>query len=215
MIFQNPGLLGVILAGGQGKRLGFREKAFEMIAGTTCLARVRARLADQIPLIAVSTSSNAELWRACDLPILPDVSANERQGPLSGILSSLRYAGELGCAGIIAAPVDTPFLPMDLVARLSRALDDSNADIAVAASDRVIPVVGLWRASLLPAVEAAFREGIRAPRTLIDQLSSVVVTWPSTPFDPFANLNEERDRGVLELMAQTFDGLQSGHPRFG
>jgi molybdopterin-guanine dinucleotide biosynthesis protein A len=51
----------------------------------------------------------------------------------------------LDCPYVVSVATDTPFLPVDLVARLAEGLDEAGADLSCAASGgRSHPVFGLW-----------------------------------------------------------------------
>ncbi|MGL5010390.1 MAG: NTP transferase domain-containing protein, partial [Paracoccaceae bacterium] len=78
-------LFGVILAGGQGLRMGGADKALLPLAGQPLLAHVIARLEPQVERLAVSANGDAARLAAFSLPVLPDDDAS--MGPLSGILA--------------------------------------------------------------------------------------------------------------------------------
>ena len=59
-------------------------------------------------------------YSACGLDSIDDALSGQL-GPLAGIHAAMRWAERLGCPTVVTAPVDTPFLPRDLVVRLTEA----------------------------------------------------------------------------------------------
>ncbi|TMV51016.1 molybdenum cofactor guanylyltransferase, partial [Thioclava sp. BHET1] len=138
-------IAGVILAGGQSRRMGGDPKGLRPLAGRPMIAHVIARIAPQLGPLAIN--ANAPGYEGFGLPILPD-SLPDFPGPLAGILTGLDWAAGLpGITHLMTVATDTPFLPRDLVARLAGAAEGSRP--ALAASDTGLhPVIGLWPVDL-------------------------------------------------------------------
>ncbi|MBJ2151096.1 molybdenum cofactor guanylyltransferase MobA [Paracoccus sp. IB05] len=112
-------LFAVILAGGQGRRMGGADKALLPLAGQPLIAHVIARLQPQARRLLISANGDAARFAFTGLEVLPDETS---LGPLAGILAGLRAAQAAGGTALVSAPVDAPFLPGDLIARLATAL---------------------------------------------------------------------------------------------
>lgn len=157
------GPAGVILAGGLGRRLG-GDKALRLLAGRPLAAHVAARLSPQVGPLWLNTGATDEerVRLSClGLPLRPDPVPG-RPGPLAGVLAGLDAAAELGLSGVVSAPTDTPFLPVDLVARLCTAAGPDGVAIAAQRTDgmlRLHPVCALWPVRLRPALRAALAAG--------------------------------------------------------
>ncbi len=109
--------------------------------------------------------------KAFNLPVIPD-AIEGNAGPLAGLHASLSWAlGKTpGARYIASVPADTPFLPLDLVARLVAAVQATGASSAIAASmGRQHPVVGLWDVSLLGNLGEALHFGMRAMHRFAEQ----------------------------------------------
>ncbi len=193
-------VLGVILAGGEGSRLGGADKALEVVAGRTCLDRVISRLGPQVEALVLVAHGEPKSYAAYGVPVLRDAGWPARDGPLAGVIAGLEAAAAGGFDAALTAAVDTPFFPPDLRARLAAGLGAAGPSIAQS-SERAHPVFGIWPAALAPAALAAFEAGERSPDRLSQRLGRTLVSWRAEPFDPFVNLNTPQDRARLEAIA--------------
>ncbi len=197
----NSKIAGVILAGGRSTRMG-REKALIPLAGEPVIARVIARLSPQVGRAVLNANGDAARFAAFGLPVIADrpVRGNEAPGPLAGILAGLTWARLEGFSHIVTVPADAPFLPDDLVARLTEGLGPSEA--AMAQSETGLePLFALWPVEALAALEKRFASGERAPRRVLRDVKHRVVTfetYPAAP-DPFFNLNRLDDVAAAEF----------------
>ena len=106
-------------------------------------------------------------------------------------------------ADIVTVPADTPFVPRDLVARLSEARAAAGADIAVARSgERDHHAIALWPVTLRGELRRALvEEELRKVAAFIERFKHVAVEWPTEPYDPFFNVNRPEDVARAEAMA--------------
>ena len=112
-----PPVLGLILAGGQARRMGGGDKPLLRLAGRTLLDRVAERLAPQCAAgLALSANGDPARFGGFPGPVLPDPVPGQ-PGPLAGILAGLEHAAARGIAAVVSVSGDAPFLPHDLVAR--------------------------------------------------------------------------------------------------
>ena len=206
---ESRGAPGVVLAGGLARRMGGGDKPLREIGGRTILARVIARLEPQCECLVINANGDPRRFASFGLPVIAD-SVKDTPGPLAGILAGLDWAAanRPNAAFVLSAPGDCPFLPRDLVARLSQALIAENAELAVAASQgQSHPVVGLWSVALRAALrEALVVEGVRKVHHWTARFRLATVTWPADPLDPFFNANTVDDLGEAERLAAIDDG---------
>jgi len=186
-------LLGVILAGGAGRRIG-GGKPFVPLAGRPLIAHVMDRLAPQCTRLAVNANGPAEPYATLGLPVIAD-GDEPGLGPLSGILAAIDWAAAQGADRVLTAPVDTPFLPHDLALRLAGA----NAPIALAATaDGVHGTCGLWRVDLRDRLAAALASGLRKVTAFTEAHGALPVVFPDTRPPPFFNVNSPEDLEAAE-----------------
>jgi molybdopterin-guanine dinucleotide biosynthesis protein A len=193
--------LGLILAGGQGRRMGGADKALVVLGGRPIVSHVVERLTPQCAALALSANGDPARFSAFGLPVLAD-GLPGFLGPLAGILAGMEWARAWRPAAnyVASLPVDAPFAPTDFVARLHAARRGADADIVMAASGgRSHRVAALWRAELGCALRRALEiEGVRKVEAFAARHRVAVVEWPAEPIDPFFNINTPQDLADAE-----------------
>ncbi|MGA9826216.1 MAG: molybdenum cofactor guanylyltransferase MobA [Methylocystis sp.] len=195
---------GIILAGGQARRLGGVDKALIAVGGEPILTRLARRLGDQCVGLALNANGDPTRFAGFGLVVVADDIA-DFAGPLAGVLAGMDYvaANFAGILDIVTVPADTPFIPRDLVARLSKARAAVGADIAVARSgERDHHAIALWPVSLRGELRRALvEEKLRRVAAFIERFKHVAVDWPTEPYDPFFNVNRPEDVERAEAAA--------------
>lgn len=192
-----PAITGVILAGGQGSRMGGVDKGLVDLAGRPLVAHVLDALRPQVDDIIISANRSLDQYRAFGYPVVTDAEAGF-QGPLAGMAAALARVGTPLAAFV---PCDGPALPPDLVDRLRRALDDAGAEVAVAHDgERLQPAHALVRAELAGNLAEAVAAGERRIAFWFRSRRTVEVNF-SDEAAAFANVNtpEERERLATQL----------------
>src|SRR4051794_25057924 len=108
---------GLVLAGGQGRRMGAVDKGLQPLHGRPLVAHVIERLAPQVATIVVSANRHLDRYARFGHRVVTDEVADEVAGAVArdaGPLAGL-YAGLVACdtAFLVVAPCDAPFLPLD------------------------------------------------------------------------------------------------------
>ncbi|HET7312775.1 molybdenum cofactor guanylyltransferase MobA [Salinisphaera sp.] len=180
-----------ILAGGEGRRLGGADKGWYEVAGRPLIEHTLARVRPQAGGIVISANRSLSRYRSLGYTVHGD-DTDEYRGPLAGIASMLEVAVT---PYVLIVPVDTPMLPLDLVARLADAMKP-NIDLAVARTpDSLHPLHALMRRSLLGDVRAALFFGRRRVTEWQQQTARVPVDWPDG--EDFVNINRAQDAEAL------------------
>ncbi|RVT87261.1 molybdenum cofactor guanylyltransferase MobA [Rhodobacteraceae bacterium CCMM004] len=198
-------LLGVILAGGQARRMGGGDKGRTLVAGRSLIDRVVDRLAPQVAGLALNANGDPTRFADLGLPVLPD-SVGGHPGPLAGVLAGLDWAAGQGAAAIVTAAADTPFFPEDLAARLTAAAQAADTPIALAATPDPVrgtvrhPTFGLWPVALRDDLRAALADGVRKVVLWTDRHGAATALFDA-PGEPFFNVNTPEDLARAEALA--------------
>jgi molybdopterin-guanine dinucleotide biosynthesis protein A len=184
----------LVLAGGRGTRMGEVDKGLQPFRGQPMVARVLARLGPQADELIINANRNIEAYAAFGHPVVAD-AIDGFAGPLAGLHIGMTVASHPLLA---TAPCDSPFLPLDLVARLHAALDAHQADLAVAKTfSQAHPVFCLTRRDLAPHLHAFLASGQRKIDKWYSTLSVVEVNFDDEEA-AFANINTRDELAALE-----------------
>jgi molybdopterin-guanine dinucleotide biosynthesis protein A len=196
-----PMIAGVVLAGGRSSRMGGRDKAFVPLVGMPLIGHVTARLRPQVAELAISAGADPSRFAALGPSVLADPVAG-LPGPLAGLLAGLRWAQARGFTHIATAAVDTPFLPLDLVAHLASGARPDGVAVARSAG-RVHPVFALVPVGLADDLEGFLASGgsRRAGDWLARHDPAVVDFAFVEGIDPFFNINTPEDLALAEAKA--------------
>jgi len=190
-------ITGVLLAGGQGSRMGGVDKGLVELAGQPMAAHVLERLGPQVDELIINANQNAEAYAAFGHPVFGD-DIPGYAGPLAGLHAALVRASH---PLVVTAPCDSPFLPSDLVERLHQALRAQDADLAVAKTfDQAHPVFCLCRSRLASHLHDFLSSGGRRIDRWYGSLNVVEVAFDDEEA-AFRNINTRE-----ELVAAA-DGL--------
>ena len=184
------GITGIVLAGGQGRRMGGVDKGLQLLHGKPMVAHVLARLAPQVSEILINANQNLDDYGRFGHRVIPDAIGGFA-GPLAGLHAGLGAAShELA----LTAPCDSPFLPLDLYSRLREKL--AGNDLAVAKTgDQPHPVFALVRTSVKQNLERFLAGGGRKIDAWYASLKVIEVAFDDEA-DAFRNINtrEELER---------------------
>ena len=196
--------LGLVLAGGLARRMGGGDKARIRIGGKTILERVLVRLGPQCSAVIINANGDPARFADTRLPVVAD-DVPDFAGPLAGILAGLDWAAAHApdIADVVSVPGDCPFLPGDLVARLSAARRAEGAPLACARSGEWLhPVAGLWPVALRHDLRNALvEEKLHKIETWTARHGVAIADWPDKPVDPFFNVNTPADAAEAERIA--------------
>ena len=199
-------IVGLLLAGGQSRRMGGGDKALRLLAGQTLLDRVIDRMRPQVAALVLNANGDPTRFARFGLPVVAD-SVADFAGPLAGVLAGLDWtaANRPDCTLVVSIATDAPFLPADLVARLIKGMNAQGAALACAASGgQPHPVIGLWPVRLRDELRhALIAEGIRKVDVWTARYPLATVAFPDEigGIDPFFNANrpEDLDRAAALL----------------
>lgn len=151
-------ITGLILAGGRGSRMGSVDKGLQPFKGKAMVAHVLARLQPQVDEVLINANRSIDEYAALGYRVIAD-AIDGFAGPLAGLHIGMTHAAH---PLVATTPCDSPFLPLDLIARLAKAMQKEDADLAVAKTfDQPHPVFCLVKTSLSPHLQAFLESGQR------------------------------------------------------
>jgi molybdopterin-guanine dinucleotide biosynthesis protein A len=174
---------GIILAGGQGRRMGGVDKGLQLLHGRPMIAAVLARLAPQVSEILINANQNLDAYAKFGHRVVPDAIGGFA-GPLAGLHACL---GEARHELVMTVPCDSPFLPLDLLARLRKHLGENDLAVAKTGS-QAHPVFSLVRASVHDHLSKFLSSGGRKIDAWYSTLEVVEVDFDDEA-EAFRNIN--------------------------
>ncbi len=178
---------GIVLAGGQGRRMGGVDKGLQLLRGKPMVAWALERLTPQVAEVIVNANQNLEAYAAFGHRVVPDAIGGFA-GPLAGLHAGLSAVSH---PLAVTVPCDSPFLPLDLVARLQAALKAN--ELAVAKTgDQAHPVFSLVRTSVREHLERFLSGGGRKIDAWYATLKVVEVSFDDES-DAFRNINTREE----------------------
>ena len=185
---------GLILAGGQGRRMGGVDKGLQRLRGRPMVEWVLERLAPQVAEVVVNANQNQAEYARFGCRVVSD-EIGGFAGPLAGLHVGLKASVQ---PFLVTVPCDSPFLPRDLVTRLHAALAADRAELAVAKTgDQPHPVFALVRASLAGHLAEFLQAGGRKIDAWYASLRVVEVPFDDQP-DAFSNINTRDELAEFE-----------------
>ena len=200
-------ITGLILAGGRGSRMGGVDKGLQSYNGLPMALHTLTRLqiGGSVGQVMINANRNLAAYESFGAAVWPDVLA-DYAGPLAGFLTGLERCET---PYLVTVPCDTPRLPLDLVPRLVRAMQDQDAEIAMAAAPeagaegqlqlRPQPVFCLLRVSLLESLVAFTHEGGRKIDAWTARHNTVLTPFNLPGDDPRAFFNANTLAELREL----------------
>lgn len=205
-------IVGVVLAGGQSRRMGGGDKTLKLLAGKTILQHVIDRVRPQVATLILNANGDSSRFSDYGAAIVPD-SVEGFAGPLAGILAGMEWAAKNApaCTWLASFAADAPFLSKDLVRCLHQAVVTAGASLACARSGgRAHPVFGLWPLGLRGDLRRALvDEDMRKIDLWTSRYSLAHVDFSTQPIDPFFNINRPEDLDAAEAVVSCRRALSS------
>ncbi len=192
-----PKITALILAGGRGSRMGNVDKGLQLFNGKPMVAQVLERLTPQVDEVIINANRSLDAYKTFGHRVIPDV-IDGFVGPLAGLQVGLLHATH---PLVVTVPCDSPFLPLDLVARLLAALQNNQADLAVAKTfKQVHPVFCLVKCNLESHLHSFIETGQRKIDKWYETLNVVEVSFDDVE-SAFMNINTREELNRLEKPA--------------
>ena len=194
MTISTDDITAVILAGGQGRRMGGQDKGLLEFDGRPLIETLIEALRRQTSAILINANRNLEAYAGYGLPVISD-RFEDYQGPLAGFASVMQA---VDTAFILTLPCDGPWLADDYLDRFIERHNASGAPICVAFDgERLQPVHALIRCDLVDSLNRFLESGERKIDRWYSRHDFVQTDFADCP-DMFRNINTPQDRQRLE-----------------
>lgn len=203
--------VGVILAGGNGTRMGGQDKGLMEINGRKLVEFAIEALKPQVSDIVVSANRNIHEYQKFASHVISDISP-QYHGPLAGIFSVMLFLDKSTrnsdpVSDLLVIPCDMPLLPADLTARLYKARGGNinrHKAVIVDDGDRLQPLCGLLPMVLKPHLEAFLNSGHRKVTHWLQSIDVLTANF-SDEKSKFININSPENLSVLEALLESND----------
>lgn len=170
MAAEFPALTGLILAGGEGRRMGGQDKGLMPFHGRPLVAWVADALRGQVGRVLIVANRNTEAYAQYG-EVIRDLRPGFA-GPLAGIEAGLSAAAP---GWILSCPVDAPLLPADYAARMLGGSTHPAHSAAGFCDGHLQPVYCVLPASVLPSLRSFLDAGERKAGKWLDSLPATRV----------------------------------------
>ena len=189
--------IGLILAGGRGSRMGFKDKPFLRIGGRTIAQWILSQSEKHIDEFLFSLKQEHTKYDQFGHPIVCDISKLST-GPLIGIYSAMEFLhqkrGQNESTYILTFPGDVPFFPETLIPTLMHQVEKNALDLVVARSEQHLqPLFAAWALSAREKVKKFIDKGFVGPRQILHHLNHQSVFFETKSELEFLNINTEQD----------------------
>lgn len=202
-------ITGVILAGGQSRRMGGGDKFLKKVANKTILDHVINQFSKQCETLIISANGDHSRLESFNLPIVKD-PIDDDMGPLSGILAAMLWSqsNTPSHTHILSVAADSPLFPLNYSDNMLKRANEfeKNAIILAKSRGRHHPIFGLWPIECANDLQSFLETGGRKIRAWTDTQPNGTIEFPDllihdTSIDPFFNINEPED---LETFIQLY-----------
>lgn len=197
-----PSITTVILAGGAARRMGGEDKGLIELNGKALVAHVIERLLPQSSSLLLNCNRSQEKYAQFGYPLITDTLSGGL-GPLAGVVSALEQSSS---DYLLSVPCDAPLLPLDLVARMLRTMEQEGADACtVSDGERLHPVVLLVKRHLLPGLRSYLADGGRKVHDWFYSVPHCSTDFSDQP-EAFININTPEQLAALQQRLQHHAG---------
>lgn len=193
-----PQRVGVVLAGGMGRRYGM-PKAEVTYEGETLAERAAKTLWPHCASVLISVAHQSSL-KFKDYDVVED-PAPGNQGPLAGISQAYELSGT---SDLLVLACDYPLVDHEWMGALIE-VARPDADLIMPTEPRGVdhPLIGIWRRTARPAVTEALNENRFRVRSILPDLDvhrvpAAVLPAPPYPRERLLNLNRAEDWKTIE-----------------
>lgn len=183
MLIPPSDITGVVLCGGEARRMGGANKPLLDLFGRPLVAHVLERLTPQVGHVIISANRAVDDYRAFAHPVITDDSPG--LGPLGGLAS---VAAQVSTPWMFCCPGDAPRLAPDVVSRLGAAWDEQSEAVYPHDGERPQYLFLLVRPDALGSLGEYLESGRRSVHGWLEAMVAQAVAMPEIA-ESFTNVN--------------------------
>jgi molybdopterin-guanine dinucleotide biosynthesis protein A len=193
-------LSGLILAGGEGRRMAGRDKGLISLANKPLVEYAIECLQPLVDDLSISCNRNQELYQDYQLNCVADENVNAGfQGPMAGLVAGLKNAKH---DWLLVMPCDTPLMTTDVMVQLISCLKangpNQEMQAIIFSHQGLQPLHGLYHRSMLPVFEQSLLENKNALQRLLRSLPKVSMHQADECGFSFNNANDAEELAMIE-----------------
>ncbi|TNE76037.1 MAG: molybdenum cofactor guanylyltransferase [Gammaproteobacteria bacterium] len=190
----NNDIVGLLLAGGKGTRMGGHDKGLLNWKGRPMAEWVYRALKSVVAPILISANRSLSAYeQMAPGHVYPDTPDNTGEGPLAGLLRGLIEAEHLGAQAVLVCPCDTPDItPATLSALVEAWKIQPDRPVVAECDGRTHPLHGVYPVSVLAQLGEWLGSGNRRVMKFAESVNAVVVDCPEAGA-AFRNRNRPED----------------------
>lgn len=213
MVVSDALLSGLILAGGEGRRMAGRDKGLISLVQKPLVEYAIECIAPLVDDLTISCNRNRELYQGYQLDCIfdnkmdkqADKNSESSQGPMAGLVAGLQHAKH---DWLLVMPCDTPLMTTAIMAQLSTQLstylksnESSDSVQAIIFSHQGLqPLHGLYHRSMLPIFEQCLAENKNALQRLLRSMDTIKIVDASDAELNFNNANDSEELNTIERL---------------
>jgi len=200
-------LSGLILAGGEGRRMAGRDKGLISLLQKPLVEYAIDCMTPLVDDLSISCNRNRELYKGYQLACLSDkqtgqeTSIGSYQGPMAGLAAGLRHAKH---EWLLVMPCDTPLMTTSIMSQLLNCIKvtgpSEEMQAIIFSHQGLQPLHGLYHRSMLPIFEQCLAENKNALQRLLRSMSKVSMHQAIDCGFSFNNANDPEELAVIESL---------------
>jgi molybdenum cofactor guanylyltransferase len=200
MISKQTTLAGVILAGGQARRMDNADKGLVNLNDKPLVSYIISALSQVVDNIYISANRNVKSYENLGYPVITD-QTQDFSGPLAGILSAMHTTQ---ADILLVVPCDSPLIKAQHLQQLLNTLSIKEIDATVAFDgERLHPVFLALNTSLKDSLAIYLASGERKVETWLKQ-QRWGITDLSDDKAVFTNINTYQELATLEAQLKLY-----------
>lgn len=197
-------LSGLILAGGEGRRMAGRDKGLISLSQKPLVEYAIECITPLVDDLTISCNRNRELYQGYQLDCISDNTLDNvdgYQGPMAGLAAGLQHAKH---DWLLVMPCDTPLMSSQVMAQLVESLNakkpHNSLQAIIFSHQGLQPLHGLYHRSMLPIFEQCLAENKNALQRLLRSLDSIEIHQALECELNFNNANDPEELAIIETL---------------